>query len=93
MPSLDDALLSAIPATQRENARVGGDKRRIQLAQTRQRVGRLRIAAEQDDDGMAGDLLMMERHGLAALILQDRRGREIADAELGWWFMGASRWR
>ena len=32
---------------------------------------------------MAGHLLMMERHRLAALVLQDRRGREVADAELG----------
>jgi hypothetical protein len=30
---------------------------------------------------MARHLLMVERHRLAALILQDRRGREIADAE------------
>jgi hypothetical protein len=30
---------------------------------------------------VAGDVLMVERHRLAAVILQDRHRREIADAE------------
>ena len=67
-----------------EDARIRGGEFCMPLAHRRQHVRRLCISAQQNGDRVAGHLLMVERHGLAALVLQDRRGREVANAERRW---------
>jgi hypothetical protein len=65
---------------QGEHAAVGSGDLRVSVARRIQR-SRGDLAAKQHDHGMAGHLLVMECHRLAAMVLQDGRRREIADAE------------